>query len=188
MTAMAVSVALIVVLPPSPGDREAPSRVRWAQATPLPVTSEAPPAAVPVASSASGAVARTAAALPLATWGALTMETTALEPGRLPDAVAEPPPRRSDAGEGATSRAASPWTADRALVRLTSDPPGAEVRVDGRFRGRTPAKLLLDPGPYALRLSLGRAHARVRLTADRASESRLCFTHRDEDLLRTACD
>jgi hypothetical protein len=35
-----------------------------------------------------------------------------------------------------------------------SDPPGAEVRLDGRPRGATPFHLVLPPGTYALALSL----------------------------------
>jgi tetratricopeptide (TPR) repeat protein len=34
-----------------------------------------------------------------------------------------------------------------------SDPPGAEVRVDGKVRGATPLHLVLSPGTYALSLS-----------------------------------
>lgn len=35
-----------------------------------------------------------------------------------------------------------------------SDPPGAEVRLDGRPRGRTPFHIVLPPGTYELRLAL----------------------------------
>jgi hypothetical protein len=35
-----------------------------------------------------------------------------------------------------------------------SDPPGAEVRLDGRARGRTPFLIVLPPGTYALALAL----------------------------------
>lgn len=35
-----------------------------------------------------------------------------------------------------------------------SDPPGAEVRLDGRARGRTPFHIVLPPGAYALALAL----------------------------------
>lgn len=39
-----------------------------------------------------------------------------------------------------------------------TDPPGAEVQLDRRPRGRTPFHIVLPPGPYALRLALdGRA-------------------------------
>lgn len=41
----------------------------------------------------------------------------------------------------------------QALLVYT-DPPGAEVRIDGRPRGTTPFHLTLPPGPYALALAL----------------------------------
>lgn len=46
-----------------------------------------------------------------------------------------------------------------------TDPPGAEVQVDGRPRGRTPFHTVLPPGPYALALALdGRARVEQEVT------------------------
>jgi hypothetical protein len=39
-------------------------------------------------------------------------------------------------------------------VSVQSDPPGAELFLDGKFLGNTPAKLQLSPGTYALVLKL----------------------------------
>lgn len=36
---------------------------------------------------------------------------------------------------------------------VSSDPPGADVTVDGRARGRTPLVVALPPGPYAVAIS-----------------------------------
>ena len=42
----------------------------------------------------------------------------------------------------------------KGLLRLESEPPGATVTVDGKFRGETPLALDLDPGePYEIRIS-----------------------------------
>jgi hypothetical protein len=43
---------------------------------------------------------------------------------------------------------------DPGRLRLTSDPPGAEIRVDGRSVGTTPAELRLKPGGHLLTLHL----------------------------------
>ena len=74
---------------------------------------------------------------------------------------------------------------DRVVVRLHSSPPGAEVGIDGRVRGRTPAKLMLNPGSYELSLSHDVAEALVTLDAD--VDQHLCFTERDGEFAPVEC-
>jgi hypothetical protein len=53
-----------------------------------------------------------------------------------------------------------------------SEPPGAEVRVDGHPRGRTPVHVVLPPGTYAIALELegyGPAQEEVALRSDASS-------------------
>jgi hypothetical protein len=60
----------------------------------------------------------------------------------------------------------------QALLVYT-DPPGAEVRVDGKRRGVTPLHLVLSPATYALSLSLDGYRPVTREVALAASPSRL---------------
>ena len=85
-----------------------------------------------------------------------TAATTAPAPT---EAASEPKP------EGLSS--------DRVVVRVYSEPPGLDVQLDGRRRGRTPVKLMVNPGHYALTVaSKGGEHVR-KLHA--RAETRLCF-------------
>ena len=45
---------------------------------------------------------------------------------------------------------ASPYSGDRTPVVVSSEPPGAEIHVDGRFDSSTPSKLLLTPGAHTI--------------------------------------
>jgi hypothetical protein len=45
-----------------------------------------------------------------------------------------------------------------AVVNVASDPPGAELAVDGKLVGETPTRVDLDPGKHTLRLSLDGYH------------------------------
>ena len=59
------------------------------------------------------------------------------------------------------------------VLIVYSEPPGADVRVDGHPRGRTPVHVVLPPGAYDLALSLdGRAPASQQVTL-RADASRV---------------
>jgi len=59
------------------------------------------------------------------------------------------------------------------MLIVYSEPPGADVRVDGHPRGRTPVHVVLPPGAYDLALSLdGRAPASQQVTL-RADASRV---------------
>lgn len=39
------------------------------------------------------------------------------------------------------------------IVSFTSDPPGAEVTINGERRGRTPVEMVLEPGVYTIRVT-----------------------------------
>lgn len=39
-------------------------------------------------------------------------------------------------------------------VTFETDPPGAEIAIEGTFRGATPMTLKLDPGRYRVRISM----------------------------------
>jgi hypothetical protein len=45
-------------------------------------------------------------------------------------------------------------SADAGALRVATDPPGAEVSVDGDLRGSTPIELKLPPGRYVLRMEM----------------------------------
>ncbi len=117
--------------------------------------------------------------------------TPSLSPGVLPEAdgAAEalpalssaeprPPPKAAVPPATAAASASGPseaqaLRADRVVVRLHSAPAGLDVRVDGRMRGRTPVKLMLNPGTYALTVGTGAGQHDQQLIA--AAEARLCF-------------
>jgi hypothetical protein len=69
--------------------------------------------------------------------------------------AAESVPAHSDAqGPGAPAGApASCASASVACVMFASEPPGAEIYVDGKFSGNTPSSLALAPGTHELRVA-----------------------------------
>lgn len=114
-----------------------------------------------------------------------------LTPGVLPGGpppVPVPAPRRdsvdTDPAE-AVIQSTGALRNDRVVVRLHSTPAGARVGVDGRSRGRTPAKLMLNPGRYALQITLGDVSTEVQLEA--TENQRLCFEVQGESLGTVDC-
>lgn len=61
-------------------------------------------------------------------------------------------------------------TAGVQVLLVYTDPPGAEVRIDGRPRGRTPLHIALAPGPYSVTLAL-EAYAPVTEEVDLAAST-----------------
>ncbi|HUL60366.1 MAG TPA: PEGA domain-containing protein [Anaeromyxobacteraceae bacterium] len=58
-------------------------------------------------------------------------------------------------------------------LMVSSDPPGADVRIDARPRGKTPLVVALPPGPYAVALArdgFAPAEREVTLAPDTASD------------------
>ena len=45
--------------------------------------------------------------------------------------------------------------AEKTAVSFTSDPPGADIEIDGGFVGSTPSTVSLGPGKYAVKISKG---------------------------------
>jgi len=41
----------------------------------------------------------------------------------------------------------------RVSVEISSEPPGADIYVDGKFDSSTPAKLLLSPGEHTIKIA-----------------------------------
>lgn len=128
------------------------------------------------------------------------LPTSALVPGQLPDelALSEPAATASvaamsdddedDEAAGASDtadEAPQALQADRVTVRIGSEPIGADVRVDGRFRGRTPVKLLLNPGHYEIQLTLQSIDAHWSL--DAAQDERKCFALQGSELVPGEC-
>jgi TolA-binding protein len=63
------------------------------------------------------------------------------------------------------------------VVTVTSDQPGAEVRVDNRFKGATPLVVLLPPGRHALQLSKdGRSALDTAVTVSSGGAHRLALS------------
>ena len=62
-------------------------------------------------------------------------------------------------------------------IRFESDPPGAQVLVDGRPRGKTPLQLPLDPGEYKVRFELEEHKAKTgTLRVEAGKKARLSVT------------
>ena len=90
------------------------------------------------------------------------------------ESAGEPPPPTS-----------APLTSNRVVIRLLSTPAGADIRVDGRMRGRTPAKVMLNPGTYELELEHEGAVYATSLNAK--SDQRLCFSREGASLSPADC-
>lgn len=110
-----------------------------------------------------------------------------LTPGVLPG-VAAPAPTSIASADDATEAVVEKVGAlrsDRVVVRLHSSPPGAAVGVDGRARGRTPAKLMLNPGQYNIELTVDGVSAKVDVNA--VEDKRLCFAKEGGQLSQVEC-
>lgn len=107
----------------------------------------------------------------------------ALIAGQLPG---EPPEAEASVPTPSPRGAGSRWSDDRVVVRLSSVPHGAHVEVDGRPRGRTPVKLMVEPGRHTFELRLG---GRRRVVRERISAaSALCFSAARRGWDRVPCD
>lgn len=110
-------------------------------------------------------------------------------PGELPSAppipVPAPAPEAPDDDAEAVVQELGALRTDRVVVRLHSTPAGADVDLDGRSRGRTPAKLMLNPGQYTIGVSYGDAHA--ELEVDATHDTRLCFALEGGQLANVDC-
>lgn len=107
------------------------------------------------------------------------LKTQTLVPGELPGGMSDVPTHDT------SEEAAQALGAERVTVRIGSEPPGADVRVDGRFRGRTPVKLLLNPGRYDIRLEL--PAAKTRWTLEATTDERRCFVVDGDQLIDADC-
>ncbi len=108
------------------------------------------------------------------------LPTQALVPGELPEGSFAEAPSKDTAEE-----APEALQSDRVTVRLGSEPPGADVRVNRRFRGRTPVKLTLNPGKHDIELELG--GATTSWTLDATADERRCFVVDGRELVPTDC-
>lgn len=114
--------------------------------------------------------------------------TEALVPGQLPGVAPSPAP--VDAPEAAPPedtavQAPAALQSDRVTIGIATEPSGADVRVDGRFRGRTPVKLMLNPGRYDITLSVQSIEAQWALEA--TTNERKCFSVQGSELLPIEC-
>ncbi|MBX2803874.1 MAG: PEGA domain-containing protein [Myxococcales bacterium] len=102
----------------------------------------------------------------------------ALHPALTPMPVAPPP-----MDEEELPRALGE---DRVVLRIHTLPPGTTVELDGRSRGRSPVKLMVNPGSHTLLLDAGgglQGQFRVQATED----LRLCYSTSDETLQPVDC-
>ena len=111
---------------------------------------------------------------------------THLVPGELPSgtlperAERQPPSSPTDANQPKV-----PFNSDLILLRLSSIPPGMEIRVDGRPRGKAPAKLRLTPGVHKFILEQG--GSRSVLKAPLSESDHWCFIRKGKKLQRAPC-
>lgn len=119
----------------------------------------------------------------------LTEVHEVLVPGRLPGRelfpVAPITTLERDDEDEPISATAAPLGDSTVLLRLSSEPAGAAILVDGRRRGRTPAKLRLAPGAHVIRLELNGRRTTVRESLE--SDASLCFASRRRSLERVGC-
>jgi len=81
--------------------------------------------------------------------------------GWAPSNVVSPPPlgaiQAASTSSGSTVSPAATGSpvkpAGRSMVSFSSSPSGAEIEVDGVFRGSTPSEISLDPGPRKINIS-----------------------------------
>ncbi len=99
----------------------------------------------------------------------------ARKPASTPRPSAEPvaPPAPMPASPEPPAAALPPATA---VVKLLSDPPTAEVVVDGAARGRTPAKLELSPGRHAIAMKSGEQRTEFVIDVKQDVENRWCYS------------
>ncbi len=100
-------------------------------------------------------------------------ETPSYAPGQLPTTASSAPSASESAKPGDTLTA-------QGSLKLESKPVGAEVRIDGEYRGLTPLEVSLPPGTHEVRLTLpdhGDWEAQVKVAQNRV-------THIPAELLR----
>ncbi len=98
-------------------------------------------------------------------------------PGPVAPPVTQPPPVAApDAGE---------IPDDEVLVKLLSDPPAANVMVDGKSIGRTPLKAFLPAGNHTIVVESGKASGEFQL--DPSSADRFCFKAKGRKVEQDAC-
>lgn len=89
------------------------------------------------------------------------------------DRAASAPPANAAAGNNATPLQA----AELSLLKVASEPPGADIYVDEGHKGRTPMDLALPEGKYELRLNLeGYLEWQAQVQVDAEGETPLNIT------------
>ncbi len=157
----------------------APAPPRTAPA-PQPTVAAAPPAPAPAAAPVTsvgprpgkpavpGPIAPVKPATPAAPLAPAAAASTAPTPAQ---AAAPPPP----------TPAAAPVT------KLLSDPPTANVSVDGRSAGRTPAKLTLEPGPHQVVLTSGSQRSSFTIDVTAGGSNKWCHVFGTGQTVDGAC-
>ncbi|HHO53925.1 MAG TPA: PEGA domain-containing protein [Deltaproteobacteria bacterium] len=113
----------------------------------------------------------------------LVLARAPLVPGELPDA--QPLPVRSELQQPTPELEPQALRSDRIVVRIHTLPTGAQISLDGRSRGRSPAKLMVNPGSYKLTLSSGKAKGSFRI--DAGEDQRLCYEVSGKKLRPVGC-
>ena len=157
-------------LPAPPRAPASPSLARDAPVQPLPVQISVPPSVV---ESSAAPVA-----LP-------EVEVTAdLVPGVLPGLPIMINPESPSVGQ-APAAPGEPLQKGRVVVRIRSSPLGAAIVVNGRTRGKTPVKLMLNPGRHVLKFKLGSSKGSIRRVF--SADTELCLVQERGKLREITC-
>jgi hypothetical protein len=81
----------------------------------------------------------------------------------------------------------SPRASSAVTVKILSAPPTADLVVDGRASGRTPAKLDLKPGEHEITLTSGEQVARFKVVVGNDPEQRWCYAFSSGKVVPGAC-
>lgn len=109
---------------------------------------------------------------------------TPLVPGQLPDV--EPLPVPEELQQPDTAAEPEALSSDRVVLRVHTLPSGAQISLDGRNRGRSPAKLMVNPGSYKLTLATGKAKRSFRVEA--SEDQRLCYEATGKKMEPVGCE
>jgi S1-C subfamily serine protease len=107
---------------------------------------------------AASSGARSAQSLGGATSGSLSGSTETTKPVAFADGPAAPEPSsatKANAPDDFSAETTAQKRTGFGTVTITSDPDGAEIFVDDKFMGDSPAKLKPPAGPHAIVLKLG---------------------------------
>ncbi|MEQ1503663.1 MAG: PEGA domain-containing protein [Myxococcota bacterium] len=71
-------------------------------------------------------------------------------------------------------------------MKIITDPPGGRLLIDGDDRGRTPAKLELEPGSHQIVIESGKATGSFTIDAGEGQE-KFCYGLQGKKLAEVDC-